>query len=290
MGDGMYRRRKKISKRKLMLLSFIFIFVSLSLSFVMVDEKRLYTVPEKIFKDIGVVTLKIVRAPFSLVSNKITEFNEMKNMHKDYKQYKEKAGKYDLLQSKLLNLEKENEELKNSLSLESTFTDYTKTSATVIGRDLSYWFDFITIDKGSFSGIKPGMPVIINKGLIGRVEKTSYLSSVIKLLNTKETSFDVSVQIKTEKGYSYGILTEYDYEKKLFVIEGISEDAIFKTGSIVSTTGMGSLFPSGLLIGKVDHIDTDNFDLARIVYVKSDVDFDNLNIVTVLMREDLKWP
>ena len=57
-------------------------------------------------------------------------------------------------------------------------------------------------------------------------------------------------------------------------------------GSIVTTTGMGDIFPSGIMIGKVKSIKTDNFDLAKTVIVEGTVDYDDLNYVTVLKRKD----
>jgi rod shape-determining protein MreC len=56
------------------------------------------------------------------------------------------------------------------------------------------------------------------------------------------------------------------------------------TNSLVVTTGMGGIFPSGILIGKVKEISSDHFDLAKTVYVSSEVDFDSINYVTILKR------
>ena len=54
---------------------------------------------------------------------------------------------------------------------------------------------------------------------------------------------------------------------------------------MVMTTGLGSNFPAGIYIGKVVNITTDNFDLTKIVEVKSDVNFDDINYVTILKKE-----
>ena len=55
-------------------------------------------------------------------------------------------------------------------------------------------------------------------------------------------------------------------------------------GADVVTTGMGTVFPSGLMIGKVKKVTTDNFDLSKVVQVEAAVDFDDLDYVTVLKR------
>lgn len=48
---------------------------------------------------------------------------------------------------------------------------------------------------------------------------------------------------------------------------------------------MSEIFPSGILIGKVSESNTDNFELSKIIYVKTDVNYDNIEYVTVLKRE-----
>ena len=133
------------------------------------------------------------------------------------------------------------------------------------------------------------MAVINNDGLIGIVTKTSKLNSTVKLLTTTDTNSKISVKIKVdEDNYIFGLLVGYDKDKKSFIIEGIAENTEIPISSMVTTTGLGNNFPSGILIGRVDKITKDNFDLARTVLVKSSVDFDNINYVTVLKKDENK--
>ena len=60
-----------------------------------------------------------------------------------------------------------------------------------------------------------------------------------------------------------------------------------KEESLVTTTGIGDIFPSGIVVGKVVGISTDNFDLSSVLEVKSNVDFDAINYVAVLKRKDI---
>ena len=49
---------------------------------------------------------------------------------------------------------------------------------------------------------------------------------------------------------------------------------------------MGDTFPSGLLVGHVKRVTTDNFDLSKVAIVESSVDFDEIDYVSVLKRKD----
>lgn len=149
---------------------------------------------------------------------------------------------------------------------------------------MNYWYDTITISKGEHDGIAIGMPIIVSGGLIGKVIKTTTFTSTVRLLTANNSNDKISVKINTGDSYAYGILSKYNKDNNTYTIEGISENLDFKKGMIVTTTGMGDIFPSGILIGQVVEVTTDQFDLAKILEIKSSVDFDNLNYVTVLKR------
>jgi len=182
-------------------------------------------------------------------------------------------------------LEKENKELKKLLDIDTTLSEYSYLNATVVNRNIGYWYNTITIDKGSSSGINKNIAVITSDGLIGKVIKTTNFTSTIKLLTSDEIDSKISVKIKIEDKYIYGLLTSYKKEENLFIIEGISDSMEIPVNSLVTTTGMGDIFPSGILIGKVKRVATDNFDLAKIVEVESSVDFDDIKFVTILKRK-----
>ena len=157
-------------------------------------------------------------------------------------------------------------------------------NATVVNRDVGHWYNTITIDKGSKNGVKKDMAVITSKGLIGKITSISNFSSTVKLLTNEDINNKISVKIEIDNKYIYGILTGFDSSTNCFQIEGISENTEIPTNSMVTTTGMGDIFPSGILIGTVKRVSTDNFDLARTVEVEPYVDFDDINYVTILKR------
>ena len=71
-------------------------------------------------------------------------------------------------------------------------------------------------------------------------------------------------------------------------MEGISNTETVNVGDLVYTSGLGGVFPSGILIGKVDSITTDVYDLSKIINVRPSAKFDDINFVTILKRTDDK--
>ena len=147
--------------------------------------------------------------------------------------------------------------------------------------------DNITIDKGEKDGIQVDMPVIVADGLIGKVVKTSTFNSTIRLLTANNSNDKISVKIKNEDNYIYGILSKYNEKNNNYIIEGITQNIEIKQDALVTTTGMGDIYPSGIIIGKVKGITTDNFDLSKVLEIESNVNFDAINYVKVLKRGDL---
>lgn len=276
---------KKLEKKYIILIVLLFVAIFLGIITKIVTDDRKLNPIEKGIKDTVVSINKVINIPINFIKNKAVEKREKKDLYNKYLELRKRVDEHYLDIAEMDELEKENKELRKLLDIDKTLSDYSYLNATVINRNIGYWYNTITIDKGSSSGIKKNIAVITSDGLIGKVIKTTNFSSTIKLLTSDEIDSKVSVKIKVEDKYIYGLLTSYKKEENLFVIEGISESIEIPVDSLVTTTGMGDIFPSGILIGKVKSVGTDNFDLAKIVEVESNVDFNDIKFVTVLKRK-----
>lgn len=183
-------------------------------------------------------------------------------------------------------LSEEIEELKGLLNLKEILSNYEIVNATVINRNMTNFYNTFIIDKGYSDGIDINDTVVNKDGLIGKIIKLSNHTSVVKMITSSNLYDMFSVAIELDSGKSYGILSNYDYESNSFLIEGIDELNKIKEGSLVTTTGLGEKFPSGLVIGKVVRISKDNYDLAYVLKVESSVNFDDFHYVSILKQND----
>lgn len=253
-------------------------------SWSMGDDKNLNFF-EKAIKDSTTFIQKIFYSPIKYVKGELEIFNEKKDLYKKYTKLKEKVDKTDLYYSQVKELQKEVAELKSTLDLNATLSEYTYMNATVVNRNIGYWYNNLVIDKGSKNGVKKGDAVIINSGLIGKITNVSNFSSTVKLLTSDEISNKISVKVDSKDGYEYGLLIGYDKEYNIYKLEGITNSDKIKEGDLVTTTGLTDYFPSGLLIGNVSRVVKDEYDLNSIVEVTPSVNFENISIVTVLNRK-----
>lgn len=180
-------------------------------------------------------------------------------------------------------LKSEIEELKKLNNLSSTLTDFNSLSAVVIERNKMYWFNSIVINKGSSSGIKKDMAVISSDGLIGKINKVSKTTSEVKLLTTNDKNEKISVMIKTSDDTIYGIMN--GYQDNYLEVTSVTKDINVDNNSLVYTSGMGGIFPSSILIGKVAMVKEDKYNVSKLILVEPSSSFNNLKFVKVLIKD-----
>ncbi len=281
----MLNGRKKIEKKYILLGIVVAIVLLLVLVSAIVMNKRNLSPVEMAIKDSVLLVQKVAYAPIRFVKDKMTEISKLHNIYEEYQILENKVQETDSIKAKNAELEDEVDKLQKTLELNQVLSKDAYLNATVVNRNLGYWYNTITIDKGSKNGVKVDMPVVVSEGLIGKVSKVTNFNSTVKLLTSDDVNNKISVKISVDGKNVYGLLSGYDKISRSFIVEGIADNTEIKEGDMVLTTGMGDIFPSGILVGKVSKITKDNFDLARTVEVKSDVNFDDIRYVTILKRQ-----
>lgn len=281
-----YRRKKRAYIKYILIC--IVILVALIFTGYSLKKERNLTFIESAIKDISVFISDTLYAPVKFFKDKIEVYKDKEDIYQKYKELQSAEDDIDKKNARIAELEKENKELKDSLELNESLSEYEVVNATVVSRNVGYWYDKLTINKGKKDGIESKMAVVINNGIIGYISETSNFSSNVQLLTTKNLKNKISVKIDLGNGeYANGLLNEYDSEKGLYKIEGISYSGTIPEKAQVTTTGLSDNFPSGILIGYVNATTTDNFDLGKIVEVIPSVDFDKISYVTILKRKAL---
>ena len=231
---------------------------------------------------------RVISAPFNWIFQKIDDYKELINIREKYQELLPEVDRIDSLTTENIELRKQLDAMKEELGIKYTINDYEFLNSTVISRNISYWYNTITIDKGTYNGVEVDMVVVNSDGLIGKVVSTTTFTSDVKLLTTSDTNNKISVAISNGSNKLYGLIKDYNYNNNYLEVEGISNTETVSIGDYVYTSGLGGIFPSGILIGKVAEITTDEYDLAKIINVSPIADFDDINYVAVLKRKELE--
>ncbi len=151
--------------------------------------------------------------------------------------------------------------------------------AQVIGEDVSSWARTVTIDKGTRAGLRAGLPVVAAEGVVGRIIKAAPNSSRVLLVTDASSAIAALVQRTRTRGVARGRGVEISLDYAL-------RAADIEQGDLLVTSGMGGVFPKGLLLGKVARVQRDQFGLFQHVDVAPAVDFSHLEEVLVIIGED----
>jgi rod shape-determining protein MreC len=152
-----------------------------------------------------------------------------------------------------------NRELKGMLGYKDT-SSLPITPATIVSRSLSLTQNTITIDAGTIKGIKPGMPVISYKGLVGIIQTCSDGFSIARTLK----NVDLKVTVKNEKNRLNAIM-KWDGEKLMMVDVPKAYD--FDVGDRIVTSEMSSIIPVPIPVGIVAKIDEEQTGLLNLIEI-----------------------
>lgn len=159
-------------------------------------------------------------------------------------------------------------------------TDYQLFKAHVIRNSLNLADNYITLDKGSSSGIRPEMGVVDRNGIVGIVYKTSpSYSTVISILNSKS-----SVSCKIVGSEYFGYLKWEHGDSRYAYLKDLPRHAEFNLGDTVVTSGYSTVFPEGIIVGTVDDMSDSNDGLSYLLKIKLATDFGKLSDVRVISR------
>ena len=158
--------------------------------------------------------------------------------------------------------------------------DYKIFKAHVIRNSLNQADNYITLDKGSSSGIRPEMGVVDGNGVVGIVYKTSpSYSLVISVLNSKSS---ISCKIIGSEYFGY-LKWEYG-DSRYAYLKDLPRHAEFNLGDTVVTSGYSTVFPAGVMVGTVDDMSDSNDGLSYLLKIKLATDFGKLGNVRVISR------
>lgn len=188
---------------------------------------------------------------------------------------RDRLNQLELANSQLLEFKDENRRLKGLLGI--TEDDGIRgIAARVIGYDPSNWVQAIIVDRGSKDGVKPGMAVLENDGVVGQVVSTSYGSSRVLLITDHGSGVDAIVQSNRARGVVEG--SGSGLCKLLYVLVGEQ----VSVGDRVITSAMDGIYPKGLLVGVVSEIKSRSEGLFQAIEIKPSVLFSKLEDVLIV--------
>lgn len=240
-------------------------------------------------KEIGLSVFALAQEGIMTVgaffSETVTSIRTLGELKSDYTAALERLKYFERIEKQYQILEEENNRLKEVLQF-SQGMEFQNIPAKIIGKDPQNYHSTITINKGSLAGVEKNMPVVAmqngRQGLVGKIAGTGLNASTVQPL------YDPSAFVGAR-------LLNSHYEG---LVNGSGEESVtmryvkryarsnIRYGDIVVTSGMKSLYPSGIFIGAVKAIHARDYDTSLELELDPVIDFSRLEYVFVLKAEE----
>ncbi len=156
-------------------------------------------------------------------------------------------------------------------------TSYRTAAARVIARDAPAWFNTLVIDRGARDGVNRNAPVATPEGLVGRVIEVTPTTARVLLIGDSRSAVGVLIQGSREAGVvegrgGMGLRLRY-----------LSPNASIRAGDVVITSGLGGIFPRGLVVGRILKVMKGEGGLVQEAEVAPAVPLDRVEEVLILL-------
>jgi rod shape-determining protein MreC len=149
-------------------------------------------------------------------------------------------------------------------------------AAAVIGRDPSPFLHYVIINRGSNDGLRRGMPVVTNQGLVGRVDAVIADAARVQLITDPASAVNVQLQNTNTEALLVGSITGD------LTVDMIPQDVNVEPNDVVLTSGLGGGFPPDLIVGQIANVQKRGSELFQQASVQAVVDFSRLEIILVI--------
>lgn len=236
------------------------------------------------FLERGVVTvLAPVQNLVSQTSGRVTDFLDSirfyRQMEEENRRLQEELSRLEQLNVQVKELRQENYRLRELLEFKAK-TTYELLPVEVMARNPNQWFEILTVDKGSRNGIRQGMPVVTNRGLVGSIYTVAPNSSQVMLLTDPRRGVSALVQRSRDPG----IVEGFTEKQGFLVMRNLLPEANVQVGDTIISSGLGPLFPKGLVLGYVLEVGEDEYGLLRYALLEPAVNFSRLEELYVVME------
>ena len=156
--------------------------------------------------------------------------------------------------------------------------------ARVIGRDTSNWWKSIQIDRGAEDGLHENLPVLNADGLIGKVVSVTKGEARVLLITDPSCKASALLQDSREHGVVGGTETALAFGPRC-LMTFVDRKAKIKAGEAVITSGLGGIFPKGVLVGTVIRAQLNSqTGMYQDIDVKPAADFHKLEEVVIILE------
>ncbi len=230
--------------------------------------------------------LRPVQGFFSSIGDSVGGFfgfiGDMKNFQQENLELKDKVNELSAKVRELEGYRQENDRLRQLLDFKASSSQWDMVGCEVIAKEPGNWFHSFTIDKGEHDGICVDDAVLSGYGLVGKVTEVGPTWS--KVLTIIDTESSVGAQNGRTQDFA---IVDGDLslaEEGKCKLNYLTKDSSLVVGDSIVTSGLGGVYPKGILIGIVSEIKSDSMGYSQYAILDTAVDFERIQEVMVIRK------
>lgn len=275
------------NKRLFVLLIVLIVFIAL-MGFTLGSRNKL-SWPEKFVKDTVSFVQSVFYKPAGYIAGFFEDVGNLKALEEENEQLKIALSHYTRDKAKYNWIDQENERLHTLLDFteaQKKQYDYKWVIAQVVSVNEDPINKTIVVNIGSREGVKEGMAVSSVKGLVGVISHVSNFTSTVRLatgMDAKDPNSNaIAATAQGKENQVFGMIETYDKTSGNFLMTKIEDSKALAKGDTIVSSGIGGVFPRGIVIGTVESIEVGDYGLtytATITPAASFMDWKELFVV-----------
>jgi len=227
-------------------------------------------------------------APLQIIMSNITigvgrsaiSLRDVQALRQRAEELRAEVNRLSVENARMVELEQENRRLRQLLNYTRNNPQYDYRTAAVVGQkigdDTSNLLFAIFVDVGARDGVAPGMPVVTDRGLVGRVTRVGPNVAEVILLIDPSSVVNARILNSRVTGVVRGSVDA------TLVMDRIPQGETVSPGDIVVTSGFGGTYPDKLVIGQVTEVSQRDAEMFQTARIRPTVDFGRLETVLVI--------
>ena len=189
-------------------------------------------------------------------------------------------------------VQEENARLRSYLGMKEAYPSYLLEEGMIIGSSASDYKTVFTLNRGTIHGVTKDMPVIVEAGVVGCVTEVGLTWCKVSTILEKSAD-SKGIGVVTSSGVTGVVQGDYELSReglcKMTYIN--TSEGEIKAGDVLLSSGIGNVYPEGLVIGTVIEVKTDSFSRETVAIVQPSVDFSDLKYLMIITGfEDYQAP
>ena len=205
-------------------------------------------------------------------------FSNMETIMQENEDLKQKNSELETILREFEMLKAENTTLQQYMNLTDKYASYQTIPAYVINKDVSNFSSTLILNVGTKDGIRENMTVIADKGLVGHVISVTENTCKVQVIIDSASTVSCTISTTNESIICKGTLENDQVLRASYIPTG----AELIQGDSVYTSGVGGIYPKGIIIGTVKEIVTTSNITDRYAIVEPAVDFSKVDTVLII--------